>query len=65
MPHARASAIEDIVPIPGTGSRARIEENAWAADVTLTEADLAAIDEILPQGGFGARYADGQTPTWV
>ena len=56
---------EDVVPIPGTRSRARIEENAGAADVTLTEADLAAIDEILPRGGFGARYADGRTPTWV
>ncbi|MFE6962178.1 aldo/keto reductase [Streptomyces sp. NPDC057696] len=54
-----------IVPIPGTRSAARIEENAGAADVTLTEADLAAIREILPRGGFGARYADQAMPTWI
>jgi aryl-alcohol dehydrogenase-like predicted oxidoreductase len=56
---------EHIVPIPGTRSAARIEENAGAADVTLTEADLAAIREILPHGGFGARYADQAMPTWI
>lgn len=56
---------EHIVPIPGTRSAARVEENANAADVTLTEADLAAICEILPAGGFGARYADGHVPNWV
>ncbi|MFI5824142.1 aldo/keto reductase [Streptomyces rishiriensis] len=56
---------EHIVPIPGTRSAARMEENAHAADVTLTEADLAAIHEILPTGGFGARYAEEHTPNWV
>jgi aryl-alcohol dehydrogenase-like predicted oxidoreductase len=54
---------EHIVPIPGTRSAARIEENTGAADVTLTPADLAAIREILPTGGFGARYAE--VPTWI
>ncbi|WP_433187439.1 aldo/keto reductase [Actinoallomurus sp. CA-150999] len=56
---------EHLVPIPGTRSAARIEENTAAADVTLTEADLAAVREILPHGGFGARYAEGYVPTWV
>ncbi|MCX4647568.1 MULTISPECIES: aldo/keto reductase [unclassified Streptomyces] len=56
---------EHIVPIPGTRSAARMEENAHAADVALTEADLAAIHEILPNGGFGARYAEEHAPTWV
>lgn len=56
---------EHIVPIPGTRSVRRIEENAGAADLTLTEADLAAIAEILPHGGFGARYAEEHLPTWV
>lgn len=56
---------EHIVPIPGTRSAARVEENAHAADVTLTEADLAAIREILPTGGFGARYTDAHAPSWV
>lgn len=51
------------MPIPGTRSAARIEENTGATDVTLTPADLAAIREILPTGGFGARYAE--VPTWI
>ncbi|MFF5725117.1 aldo/keto reductase [[Kitasatospora] papulosa] len=56
---------DQIVPIPGTRSAARMEENAGAADVALTEADLAAIREILPNGGFGARYAEEHAPNWV
>ncbi|MCW8376961.1 aldo/keto reductase [Streptomyces justiciae] len=56
---------EHIVPIPGTRSVRRIEENAAAADLTLTDADLAAIAEILPHGGFGARYAAEHVPVWV
>ncbi|MFE9568870.1 aldo/keto reductase [Streptomyces sp. NPDC006692] len=56
---------EHIVPIPGTRSPKRIEENVGAADLTLTDADLKAIDGILPHGGFGARYAGGNVPTWT
>ncbi|AZP19307.1 aldo/keto reductase [Streptomyces aquilus] len=56
---------EHVVPIPGTRSVRRIEENAAAADLTLTDADLEAIAEILPHGGFGARYAADHTPVWV
>ncbi|MDQ1033271.1 aryl-alcohol dehydrogenase-like predicted oxidoreductase [Streptomyces umbrinus] len=56
---------EHIVPIPGTRSPKRIEENAGAAHLTLTDADLKAIDEILPHGGFGARYTEGHVPTWT
>lgn len=56
---------EHIVPIPGTRSSARIDENTAAADVTLTAADLAAIGDILPHGGFGARYPEGFVPAWV
>ena len=54
----------NIVPIPGTRSPARVEENNAAADVVLTAEDLAAIGEILPGGGFGARYA-GRLPEWT
>ncbi|GAA2700554.1 aldo/keto reductase [Actinoplanes palleronii] len=56
---------EHVVPIPGTRSVARVEENTAAADLRLTPADLAALHEILPTGGFGARYAGGTVPTWV
>jgi aryl-alcohol dehydrogenase-like predicted oxidoreductase len=55
---------EDIVPIPGTRVSARLEENTGAAGVTLTAADLARVEEILPTGGFGARYPDRMMPTW-
>jgi aryl-alcohol dehydrogenase-like predicted oxidoreductase len=51
-------------PIPGSRSRARVEENTAAADLQLTEGDLAAVKEILPAGGFGARYAT-DLPEWV
>ncbi len=37
-----------IVTIPGTRSRARIDENAAAADITLTEAELSALDAVFP-----------------
>ena len=48
----------DIVPIPGTSSLARLEQNAAAADVTLTPAESAGIEQIAPPGiAAGARYA--------
>ncbi|MEV0621998.1 aldo/keto reductase [Nonomuraea sp. NPDC050404] len=56
---------DDIVPIPGTRSPQRMEENAAAAGLTLTEADLNAIAEILPTGGYGARYVEEVLPTWI
>ena len=55
----------NFVPIPGTRSPRRVEENVAAADITLTAADLQAIREILPTGGFGARYTDQGLPTWT
>ena len=55
----------DIVPIPGTRSIARLEENLGAADVTLSRADLDRITGIVPNGAFGARYAEGRVPVWV
>lgn len=55
---------EDIVPIPGTRSPKRLEENVGAADVTLTDTSLAAIKKILPTGGHGARYPEEYMPSW-
>lgn len=55
---------EHIVPIPGTRSAKRVEENVGGAELTLTGADLARISEILPQGGFGSRYPEGMNPNW-
>jgi aryl-alcohol dehydrogenase-like predicted oxidoreductase len=55
---------EDIVPIPGTRSARRIEENVGSIDVELSPTDLARVEEILPNGGFGARYPEAALPTW-
>ncbi|MCS5735115.1 aldo/keto reductase [Herbiconiux daphne] len=55
---------EHIVPIPGTRSVRRVIENDAAATLTLTEDDLRRIQEVLPDGGFGARYPEGHVPEW-
>jgi aryl-alcohol dehydrogenase-like predicted oxidoreductase len=48
---------DDVVPIPGTKSRKRLEENAAASAVSLSKADLARIDEVAPKGAAaGERY---------
>ncbi|MCC6488056.1 MAG: aldo/keto reductase [Candidatus Hydrogenedentes bacterium] len=50
---------EDIIPIPGTKRRAYLEQNAAAANVTLTAAELKRIDEIAPKGvASGLRYPE-------
>ena len=52
---------DDIVPIPGTKRRKYLEDNAGAAGVTLTEDDLARIEEALPRGSAaGERYPEEQ-----
>lgn len=52
---------EDIVPIPGTKKRSRLEENVGALEVQITAADRARIDAILPPGAAaGTRYAAPQ-----
>lgn len=56
---------EDIVPIPGTRSVKRLEENLGAVNVQLTKADLTRIEAILPNGGFGERYPAGMKPDWI
>jgi aryl-alcohol dehydrogenase-like predicted oxidoreductase len=48
---------EDIVAIPGTKRRTRLEENVAGADVELTADDLAQIADALPEVS-GQRYAE-------
>ena len=53
---------EDIVPIPGTKKRSRLEENLGAIDVTLSANDLSQLDELAPAGvAAGDRYASMAT----
>jgi aryl-alcohol dehydrogenase-like predicted oxidoreductase len=55
---------DDIVPIPGTKRRKYLEDNAGATDVTLTEEDLASIEEAMPRGSAaGERYSEEQMRT--
>ena len=50
---------DDIVPIPGTRHRARLEENVGAVNVMLTPADLHRIDSAVPRGAAaGERYTE-------
>lgn len=46
---------EHIVPIPGSTNPERVAQNLAAADIELTADDLARIDQIVPNGGFGDR----------
>ena len=49
---------DQIVPIPGTKSPKRLEENAGAADVRLSAEDVAELDSsISPDAVRGQRYA--------
>ena len=52
---------EDILPIPGTKRVARLEENAGAASLRLSPADMAQIDDAMPPGAAsGLRYPEAQ-----
>jgi len=49
----------DVVPIPGTRTRAHLEENADAAFLALSPAELAAVEEAVPASAVhGARWND-------
>ena len=49
---------EDVVPIPGTKRRKYLEENAAAADIKLTPAEISEIEAAVPQEEIvGDRYS--------
>jgi aryl-alcohol dehydrogenase-like predicted oxidoreductase len=51
---------EDVVAIPGTRYKARLDENLGALGVRLTEADIAALAAAIPPGAAaGTRYPAG------
>ncbi|WP_326568280.1 aldo/keto reductase [Amycolatopsis rhabdoformis] len=50
---------QDVVPIPGTKRRKYLEENVAAAQLELSEEDLAAIEQAAPADAVaGARYPE-------
>jgi aryl-alcohol dehydrogenase-like predicted oxidoreductase len=56
-----ASRGDDIVPLVGARTRERLAESLGAADVTLTDDQLAAIEQAMPTDQVaGSRYAEAQ-----
>lgn len=50
---------EFIIPIPGTKQRRYLEENAAAVSISLSQAELAALDAIFPvEATAGLRYPE-------
>lgn len=58
---------KDIVPIPGTKRRQRVDENLDALDVRLSAQDMKQISDIAPVGaGAGPRYpADAMKRVYI
>jgi aryl-alcohol dehydrogenase-like predicted oxidoreductase len=56
-----ASRGEDIIPLIGARKRTQLAESLGALEVTLSKADLAAIEKAVPKGAaVGGRYAEAQ-----
>jgi len=52
---------KDIVPIPGTKRPERLDENAAAAEIELSDGDVATLDEAVPAGAaVGTRYREAE-----
>jgi aryl-alcohol dehydrogenase-like predicted oxidoreductase len=50
---------DDVVPIPGTKRRKYLSENIAAADLVLTDAELARLADVFGAGAAaGTRYAE-------
>ena len=49
-----------IVPIPGSRKEARLRENAGAADIALTEAEVKALDDALNKTPMSAVFGGSQ-----
>ncbi len=50
---------DDMVPIPGTKRRKYLDENAAAAEIKLTSAEVAELEAAVPPGEIvGGRYAE-------
>ena len=50
---------DDIIPIPGTKSPQRLEQNAAAADVTLSAEEVEQLDNAISRDAVrGSRYPE-------
>ena len=51
---------KDVVPIPGTKRRKYLEENAAAAEIKLSSAEVAELEAAVPEKEVaGERYSAG------
>ena len=47
----------NVIPIPGTSSVKRLEENVAAVDIELSQQELERIEQVAPSGAAaGTRY---------
>jgi diketogulonate reductase-like aldo/keto reductase len=59
---------DDVVPIPGTERIDRLEENAAAASLTLSQVDLDRLETVAPRSAWAgdraafASYRETRTP---
>ena len=52
---------DDIIPLVGARTRARLAEALGALDISLTPQDIAALQAVVPRGGaLGDRYPSAQ-----
>lgn len=56
---------EDVIPIPGTSSIERLQENAAAATVHLSQEQLEEIDHLSPSGAAAGQRYDATALTWL
>ncbi len=55
---------QDVVPIPGTKRVRYLEQNAAAADIVLSQEELAAIEDVFPpDAAAGLRYSEAMMTT--
>lgn len=55
---------QDIVPIPGTKRRTYLEQNAEAAEIILSQEELASIEDVFPKNSAsGERYPEEMMKT--
>ncbi|KFB87298.1 UNVERIFIED_ORG: aryl-alcohol dehydrogenase-like predicted oxidoreductase [Serratia quinivorans] len=56
---------EHIVPIPGTKRRRYLEENIAAAELTLSQAELAAIEAVFPAEAVAGNRYGAESMTYI
>jgi aryl-alcohol dehydrogenase-like predicted oxidoreductase len=56
---------ETVIPIPGTSSKRRLEENVAAVGIKLSDEDLEQIEQVSPRGAAAGRRYDPESLGWT